>query len=411
MRVARLAFSALIGAVSGATVPIAALVLLEPEKYGSFSTIYLLFAYGVSLQYSVVSEAWARARRKYRKRTAWADYSTALVALAGIVGVLAVLLSLLFTELRAMAGWLGTAIFFGIYRSGARYYLLALGKVRRAIWCDLLGIGAYVGAFVSLRGSEPIEVLAIAWSLSAVANAVGLGLPSLPRGTWFLQWWKTHRREIGPLLADSTLMDAGAIGTPFLLVSFMGPTNFGLYRGVANAAMPVRLVLDPLRPALSRRPQTFFFGRTALWLIGTTTLVIATACFGALKFLVPELPFRLGTLSELATFAFPSATFAAASFVGTLYYIVCRTNSSRRTIMTGRIYQTIVVVVMPVLGFSILGLEGAIWGFAISASVSAAVWMILALPGAERGEAVLVSRTLQSRAWFGIGVKSSRQRR
>jgi hypothetical protein len=206
-------------------------------------------------------------------------------------------------------------------------------------------------------------------------------------------------------------MDLGAIGAPFLLVGFMGPANFGLYRGIANAAMPVRLVLDPLRPALGRRPQAFFFGKSALWLIGITTLVVATACYVALEFLVSGFSIRLGTLTELSVFALPSATFAAASFVGTLYYIVCRTNSDRRTIMTGRICQTVVVMALPVLGFATLGLEGAIWGFAISASVSAVIWMMLAVPrAAQIGEAFWSQRIYPSRPSTTNGVKSSKQR-
>jgi O-antigen/teichoic acid export membrane protein len=408
---ARLASSALIGALLGALVPIVALLLLEPAKYGAFSTIYLLFAYGVSLQYSVVSEAWARARRKYRKATAWANYSTALFVLAATVAIVAFLVSLLVPELQAVAGWLGAAVFLSVYRSGARYYWMSLGMVRRVICSDLFGIAAFVGAFILLRGSEPIVVLAIAWSLSALASAVGVGLPALHRGAGPLLWWRTHKREIGPLLSDSTLMDLGAIGAPFLLVGFMGAANFGLYRGIANAAMPVRLVLDPLRPALGRRPQAFFFGKSALWLIGITTLVVATACYVALEFLVSGFSIRLGTLSELSVFALPSATFAAASFVGTLYYIVCRTNSDRRTIMTGRICQTVVVMALPVLGFATLGLEGAIWGFAISASVSAVIWMMLAVPrAAQIGEAVWSQRIYPSRPSTTNGVNASKQR-
>lgn len=407
MRVARLAFSALIGAAWGALVPIVALVLLGPASYGSFSTVYLLFAYGVSLQYSVVSEAWARARGKYRRKTAWADYSTALFTLAGIVGVVAVTVSLFFPELRALAGWLGAAIFFGVYRNGARYYWLALGMTRRVIWSDLLGIGAFIGFFMMLRSSEPLAMLVIAWSISAFASVIGLGLPSLRRTSWPLGWWRAHKREIGPLLADSTLMDAGAIGAPFLLVGFMGPANFGLYRGIANAAMPVRLVLDPLRPSLGRRRPALFFKRSALWLIVTMTLIIGVACFLVLEFLVPQLSIRLGTLSELSIFALPSAVFAGASFLGTLYYIVCRTNCDRTTIMTGRICQTAVVLSMPVVGFATLGLVGAIWGFALSASISAVVWMVLARPRDQDRERVADQKVLPSSTSRGNGGECS----
>lgn len=383
MRLARLASSAVTGALLGALIPIFALLLLAPANYGAFSTIYLFFAYGVSLQYSIVSETWARARRQYQKATAWPDYSTALFALAGTVALAALVASLLVAELRAVAGHLGVAVLFGVYRSGARYYWLARGMIRRIVVSDLLGVMAFVGVFFIMRTSESIVLLATAWSLPMVASSVGLGLPSLRRRRGLLRWWRTHHREIKPLLSDSLLMDAGAIGAPFLLVGFMGAEKFGLYRGIANAAMPVRLLLDPLRPALGRKPRAFYFRKSVIWLLGCTTLVIGAACYLALEFIVPSLSIRSGTLSEMSVFALPAAVFASANFVGTVYYIACRTNSGRKAILTGRICQTTVVVAMPIFGFVTQGLEGAIWGFAISASVSALIWLFLAVPPAK----------------------------
>jgi lysylphosphatidylglycerol synthetase-like protein (DUF2156 family) len=198
-------------------------------------------------------------------------------------------------------------------------------------------------------------------------------------------------------------MDVGAIGAPFLLAGFMGPKNFGLYRGVANAAMPVRLMLDPLRPTIGRKPSEFFFRKSVLWMIIGVTFIIAALCYLALEFLVPRLPMRLGTLSELVVFSYQAAAFTAASFVGTLFYIVCRNNGSRRTIMAGRISQTLLVVAMPVFGFMSLGLTGAVWGFALSASLSAVIWLLLAIPRDRttvrqvmRGQ-VYARRKLQSR--------------
>lgn len=380
MRVAYLAASAISGALWGAMVPIVALLTLQPLEYGSFSTIYLFFAYGVSLQYSFVSEAWARARGKYRAATARADYSNALFALALAVSIVALAVAVLVPELAPVASWLSLAVLFGIYRNGARYYWMAQGVVRRVILSDLLGISAFVSVFVLLPRRDDIWSLSIAWGVSAMAGAVGLGLPLLRRGRGPCRWWKTHKQDIVPLLFDSVLMDAGAIGAPFLLVGFMGPANFGLYRGIANAAMPVRLLLDPLRPAVGRRPQRFFFSGLVMGLVGVITVFIALACYFALEWVVPALPFGLGTLSEMTAFAAPAGLFSAASFLGTLYYIVCRTSSPKATIMRGRISQTLLVIAMPIVGYFSLGLEGAIWGFAGSAAISSLIWMALASP-------------------------------
>lgn len=380
MRLARLALSAVAGSFLGAVIPIAALVLLAPASYGSFSTIYLFFAYGVSLQYSIVSEAWARARREDESGFNWAHYSVTLGALAAVVALAAFVTSLLIPELRSVAWLLGLAVLFGVYRSGARYYWLALSSIRRVVLSDLVGIIALVVAFTLLHHQEPILGLAAAWCLSTGASAAALGFPLLRRGTGPSSWLRKYGRQIKPLLADSLLMDAGAIGTPFLLAGFMGADKFGIYRGIANAAMPVRLMVDPLRPALGRKAPEFFFRKTSMWLIGGVTGAIGVACYFALAWLLPGLPVRLGTLSELVIYAEPAAIFAAANFVGTVFYIVCRTNADRKTIMIGRICQTIAVVAMPVIGFFSQGLSGAIWGFAISASVSGLIWVVLAVP-------------------------------
>lgn len=381
MRLLTLASSALLGAFAGALLPVVAVLSLKPVEYGSFSTIYLIFAYGISLQYSIVSEAWARARGKHRKSANWSSYSAALITLAIALGLLATFAALIFTETRTTACWLGPAVCFSVYRSGARYHRMALGLIRRVIWADLLAIILFVVVFLlMMHESNRVAAVAIAWLASGCIGFIVLGLPVLLRGYGPVRWWKAHRREIIPLLTDSTLMDLGAIGAPFLLVGFMGPGNFGLYRGVANAAMPVRLLLDPLRPAIGHRPSSFFFRRRVLWALTFAALGIAAVCYVTLAVVVPRLPVQLGTLSELVDFSHQAAIFTAASFVGTLFYVVCRNNATKKTIMLGRFCQTTLVLVMPIGGYMLAGLEGAVWGFSLSATISGLIWLFLARP-------------------------------
>lgn len=408
MRVLAVATSALIGAFWGATVPVLALVLLAPAQYGSFSAIYLIFAYGISLQYSIISEAWARAHGKYRKPTNWSSYSSALSTLAAVIGIVAIAVSLIFVELRELAVWLGLAVGLGVYRSGARYHRMTIGATRRVISADLLGILSFTAVLVSWDGADRVAVLAVAWATSGLMSLITLGLPSLRRGSGPFNWWNLHKKEITPLLADSTLMDVGAIGAPFLLAGFMGPTNFGLYRGVANAAMPVRLLIDPLRPTIGRKPSEFFFKRLVFAGICGITLALAAGCYVALEYVVPRLPMRLGTLSELVIFSPQASVFTAASFVGTLFYVVCRNNGTRWTILTGRITQTLLVVLMPIIGFASLGLVGAVWGFSLSALLSAVTWMYLSMPSrAGSGTRFATRRNQQSRLSVAAQMNSS----
>ncbi|MFJ6303417.1 hypothetical protein [Pseudarthrobacter oxydans] len=408
MRILIVATSALIGALWGATVPVLALVLLAPAQYGPFSAVYLVFAYGMSLQYSIVSEAWARARGKYRKTTNWSSYSSALSALATAIGSVALALSLILVEMRALAVWFGLAVGLGVYRSGARYHRMAVGATRRVILADILGLLSFIVVLFSWPGVDRVAILVVAWATSGLVSLIALGLPSLRRGAGPFRWWKLHKKEITPLLTDSTLMDVGAIGAPFLLAGFMGPTNFGLYRGVANAAMPVRLLIDPLRPTIGRKPSEFFFKKSVLGGISGITFAFAAGCYAALEFLVPRLPVRLGTLSELVVFSSQAAVFTAASFVGTLFYVVCRNNSTRWTILKGRITQTLLVVLMPVIGFASFGLVGAVWGFSLSALLSAVVWMYLSMPPRAGSDARFVTRWNQrSKLFIGSQKNSS----
>lgn len=381
MTTAVLALSAFLGAVSGALVPIAALILLDPADYGSFSTGYLVFAYGLSLQYSVVSEAWMRARKKDEAGTAWANYSTVLLTLSGAVAGLAAIVPLHFGERAMLAVVLPIAVFFGVYRSGARYHRMATGAIRRVIFSDVLCIIAFVPFYIFASDGDPLLVLSAAWAISGLISFAMLGLPRFSRSGGPLRWLRTHRREIVPLLSDSTLMDVGALGTPFLLAGFMGPHNFGLYRGVANTAMPVRLLLDPLRSTIGKiRPATMFHSR-ALWSIGCITVLMGAGCFGALEFLLPMVSIDLGTLSALIPFSAPAGVFVAASFLGTLFYVVCRNHSTRQTIMKGRLIQTAMVLFLPLIGFTIGGLGGAVWGFSVSALASGLLWLYLAALG------------------------------
>jgi hypothetical protein len=377
LRFARLASTAAAGAAMGAMLPIIALLILSPSEYGLFSTIYLFFAYGVSLQYSVISEAWARARKVANLGAGWQDYAVALGSLALVVAAGATATSWLIPELRSLCALLGLAVLLGVYRSGARYYWAAQGASRRVLISDLLGIAAMFVVLGLFHDAAGLLLISASWSVSVAASAVALGLPGLHRSAGPFAWVRRHASEIKPLLMDSTLMDVGAVGTPFLLVGSMGAEKFGIYRGISSAAMPVRLLVDPLRPALGNLPSEFLFRTKPAVIVWTLALLIGGVSYCVLEWLVPSLPFRMGTLSELVAYAEPAAIFAASNFIGHVFYVVSRTNLNSRTLMSGRIFQTIVVVVMPVLGFLLQGLSGAIWGFAVSAAASALIWVYL----------------------------------
>lgn len=377
-RMALLALSAGTGALFSALVPLAALVLLRPEQYGAFSIVYLIYAFGISLQYSVVSEAWARSGRKLDGLDDWRAYSTALSALSALVALPAAIVGLIIPGLGPSAWLLGAAILLNLVYNGVRYATVAIGDIRRVVWSDVAGVIAFVVVLVAPWGTDRILRVSLSWLALGVFGVVVLRLPRLRFGFGLIAWVKSHRRSIRPLITDSLLMDAGAIGTPFLLAGFLGVAKFGTYRAVANVAMPVRLLVEPLRPALGRMsPRELFRLRSSVLLV-SAAIVFAAGSFFALTLLVPALGFEIGTLTSLIPYAAAASVFVAGNLLGSVYYISCRTHARHRDIMLGRIIQTVLVTLFPILGFVVADLGGAIWGIAISAVISAFAWAVIA---------------------------------
>lgn len=377
MRFAWHASSAVSGGLFSALTSVLALLLLAPAQYGLFSIVYLIFAFGISLQYSIVNEAWARARESSGTESDWASYSGALISLSGIVALVATGASIAIPELRSAAVLLVLAVFFALYRNGVRYHSVATGALTRVVISDCAGILAFVVSLLAGWHLPDVQKVALSWFASVLLSSVVLKSPVLVRSGSLVSWARTHSASIRPLLFDSLVMDLGAIGTPFLLAGLLGAGPFGTYRAVSNAALPVRLLIDPLRPTLGRIDTRVLLGRAGISLLTSATVVLTIGSYGALAILVPHLGFQLGTLSSLVAFAVPSSVFVAGSFLGTIFYIACRTKATPRGIFVGRALQTLFVVVAPIVGFLVTGLPGAIWGFAISSVISAIAWISL----------------------------------
>lgn len=301
--------------------------------------------------------------------------------MSALVGVVGVGIAVAIPGLHATGWILAMAAAFALYRNGARYYSAATGSTGRVLVSDLSGIVAFAAAFLATADATDSARVAITWLSAAVVSSATLRLAHIRVGSGLFAWIRSHRTAIRPLLLDSLLMDAGAIGTPFVLAGSMGPSRFGIYRAVSNIALPVRLLIDPLRPVLGRISPRLMFGCPAGLAIGAVTVAFSLACYFGLTAVVPLLDARLGTLSSLVPYAWACSVFIAGSLLGTIYYILCRTSSGHRDIMIGRIAQTVLVVVLPILGLVLFQLSGAIWGFAISSAISAGIWMWLAYTG------------------------------
>ena len=399
----RIAFagSALTGAIYSSMIPVVALVTMSPRVYGTFSVPYLIFALGISLQLSSITEAWARRRAIVGSTADWPDVWTALLTLSAIVAAAGGALAFALEPLRPTAALLAAAVLLALLRNGARFYAIAERRIRRTMLADASGILAFV--LITVLGSRsmgPLTAFVVAWCAAGAVSLAWNGRDLFRIGRGPANWLRTNASYIRPLLADSLLLDGGSIGTPFLLAPFLGATRFGIYRGIANVALPVRLLLEPARPAFGRIARRRLVSPPTVVLVTLAASVLGGLCAFALLVAVPLVPTHLGTLDSLVPEAVPASVFVTLSFIGHFYYITARTGAAPRTLLLGRIVQTATAIGLPILGLALGELNGAIWGFVAATAASSITWLVLAVAGRGAGA---IDTTSADISWTGVG--------
>lgn len=385
MKISWLAVSLGTGAMYSLLMPLAALTLLAPLEYGIFSASYLVFAFGVSLQYSIVSEAWARRRNRLQGEFEWVSYSSILLALSAAIGCVLALSAVVFSAWALELVVLALGALAGTFRSGSRYFVVAHSRFPRTTVADVTAIITFGLAFILFVPFPIFLRLSLSWTL---ANLVAVLVLRVPRFVWSIprNWVGERWADIRPLIMDSLLLDFSAIAVPYLLIGKLGLSDFGVYRGISSAAVPVRLVVDPIRPALGRvTPKAMLrFRSMVFWVIASTLLGILVA--GGLDFLhgVPEL--RGSTISVLSLYSLQAGLYTALSFLTMVFYIVARTQASGRSVVVARILQTIAAVVLPLLGAYLYGLSEAVWAYVWSTFVGFIVWFAVVILARERSK-------------------------
>lgn len=349
------------------------LVALAPRDFGKFSVVYLLFAWGASLQLSIVCEPVARAGRDGLALTR--EHRAAGTWLALPIGVLAAVASQVAWGDLALTALSLVAVTAASFRIATRYAALLDGDWRGVLRTDVIGAVFFVvacaaAALASL--SAPLVVLT-AWATAGVGVAL-LGprpVPSSP--TALTTWISTRKAEIKPLLKDSLVLDASSIGTPYLLAPLLGFASFGIYRALSNVAAPVRLVIEPLRPAWAGMDATALHR-----VLRKVSLVIALP-LGALTavalLVVGELPWTVGVLTDLADWWVAAGIFVALSMVSHIYYIAARLHAPAADLWRGRLIQSGTAMVLPLAGAFVDGLRGALWAFVAATAIGALVWL------------------------------------
>lgn len=371
------AVSTLANAIASLAPQVAALVWLTPGEFGLFSFIYLVYAFGVSLNLSIISEPW-HLRVLRGENEGWQAYACANAALASVLGggALAFGLFLGLSSLAACIGAIATGA--SVFRAGTRYYLMQQHLVRRAIFADAGLIVLFVSALAiaSVYRLDPLLGTLTAWACGA-----GITLAVLPPRSGAVMspetWIRRHAVDIRRLLADSLLMDVGAIFTPVLLSPFLGVASFGIYRAVSNVTAPVRLILNPLRPVITGSNRSGLSPGGRVWWImaggGTLLGVMAAGALAA----IDVLQLQVGVLNSLSPFLGAVALTVASNFLGHFTYIRARSRFGTRALILGRVGQTAIVTVLPIVGGLLGGLRGAIWAAAIASLFTAILWVAL----------------------------------
>lgn len=367
------------GAMASALVPVLALLSLDAAEYGVFSLAYLMFAFGWSLELSVICDTWARSVRERALPNGWREVSHSLLQLCVLAGALGGVLVFLFFGQTANAIAMGFAILFNLYRLGGRFFTAASANAVRAAVSDALTVLVFVAGWVAglVLGHTGLLTFAVAWGASNLVGALVFPPVWGGRPYGIFSWIGSHRKTIKPLLTDSVLMDVGAIAVPTLFAPSLGAANFGIYRGIASVATPVQLILDPLRPVLSHVPaRTSSSSKVLAAVLGAATF-LSVACYLILVFGVPRSFLSATVLGSVVAFALPASLFVASNLLGHFYYVCSRGQLEARRLYTGRVFQTVLSVLGPTAGLLTNGLGGAIWGFTLASVVSSVFWYLL----------------------------------
>lgn len=358
-------------AINTSTVQVIAILSLTPSDYGAFSLYYLAFAIASSVTYSAVAEAWIRSGRDGRELLPWVQYCTTLLAVAGLALILVAVAGVL-AGAPALGISFGLAICLTTYRLGARYYSVAVSHFRYVGPADLIGAIVMVIGFWALQEvTAALTALSLAWVGSSLVSVLLSERPRIDLHFGPRHWVRAHRASIGILFLDSALSDIGTIGVPLLLAPLLGPAKFGVYRAVSSAALPVRLMLDPIRPILGGLSVGVFArARTVLVaLLGATA--IGAAAFLTLAALESAPLLASSVLNALSEYALPVGIFVGGNFLGMLYYLVGRAHFSAKRLLLYRIVETVGAVIFPVVGYVWSDLTGAIWGYVLVSIVNA----------------------------------------
>lgn len=361
-------------------VPLLAMFLLSPVDFGAFSVIQLVFGFGSALVLSVVCEPWARGHREISSpHPSDATYLAVLYLVALATAAVVAIAAALTPGLADLVPWAVAGTVAAVVRLGTRYKLMFEGHARRALLGDSLGLaGIVVGLVVAvlLRLDLELQQMVIIWSLAMLASAAPeLRLPGAPLAA-VREWRRRYAKTVQILVGDALITDVGGTGVQFLMVPVLGLRDFGVYRALSSSAAPVRLVVAPLRPVLARLGgERLTQGRTVL--LGLVGTVVLSGLVWAALSMVGSANLELGTFAVMAQFAPAVALYFGGNFILQIYSALGRIVASGSHVLGARVCQTLLAGGVPLVAALILGLEWAMYSFAITTWAAAMVWFVV----------------------------------
>lgn len=353
-----------------------AISFLTPYEYGIFALCYIVLALGSTVVYSVICEPWSSA---HPNQSDWPDYSMALTAIAALSILPSAVVGALVGEL-GVALLLGVAAAGTIYRVGARYFAVFVGERRYVAPADNVGVLVLCLGWLLLYPLTPsLYSLSSSWALAALVSAGLSKRPSFGKyhlilGKWIRGRWDAMRF----LVLDSVLLEAGATGVPLVMTPTMGLAQFGVYRSVSSAAVPVRMILNPIRPNLARRPVRDIVGVRVGMMVFALGIALAGVVYSALRLVVGWGPLEGTALRMLGEYSLPVGIFVFSNTVGTFFYLALRQKMAGRVLMRYRVVQLVLALALPVGGYLLRGLGGAIWGYvSVSVLMAGICWAML----------------------------------
>lgn len=357
---------------------IIALFILGAADFGRFVLLYLPLTIGNAAVLAMVCEPWARDRKMTNAGPT--DFLTLTLFISLLTGAFTILVGALLGSI--LPGLLvAVAVAAHVYRVGSRYYAVVEGQRRFITLPDAATVTALIVMLTAwLSTSEPNLVGTCAvWAAASIAGLIFAQWPRrLSSRSEIARWFQSRWATMKPLVWDSALTEAGTVTSPVIQAPIMGFSDFGVFRSVASATAPVRMVLNPMRPNLARIPLGTLTSSRSVGAFTAGVVGTGVLAFAGLRGIGEFGLFAGSAISDLSGLALPVAIFISLFAATIVLYFVMRIHASGRAIVWYRIIQLAMLLLLPTGAYLLWGLAAAVWARGLSSLISLlmATWVL-----------------------------------